>query len=150
QRYTCHSCAGCCRDFTVRLRDADVEKLDRQGWAERLGDAPYVEFRGRRYLRQRDDGACVFLQDDGLCRVHAEFGFTEKPIACQLFPFTLMPAAEGVQVGLSYACPSVIHSRGGELAAHLGDVRRLARAIPEAKSSDKPPRLRDGLELRPA
>ena len=132
QRYSCHGCGGCCREFTVQLDSDDLARLREQGWAARLDFEPTVEFRGKTYLRQREDGACVFLMDNGLCRIHAEYGLTAKPIACQLFPFTLMPTAGGrLQTGLSFACPSVIHNRGVALAEHAADVRRMAAALPE-------------------
>ena len=87
QRYSCHGCGNCCKDFTVQLRERDLQKLREQRWEERLGEPVTVEFRDRIWLRQREDGSCVFLQEDGKCRIHAEFGFAEKPTACQLFPF---------------------------------------------------------------
>ena len=89
QRYSCHGCGNCCRDFAVQLRDDDLARLREQGWATRLGEPVTVTARGTTFLRQRDDGGCVFLLEDGRCRIHAEFGFEEKPIACQLFPFHL-------------------------------------------------------------
>lgn len=131
QRYSCHGCAGCCRDFTVELRPDDLARLEEQRWAERLGHSPTVEFRGRVWLRQKVDGSCIFLEADGRCRIHAEFGLAAKPLACQMFPFVPMPGADGVQVGLSYACPSMIHNRGAELSSHLHDLRRLLRSLPE-------------------
>lgn len=121
----------------MQLRDEDVARLDAQDWATEMGERPYIEFRGTRYLRQRDDGACVFLEDNGYCRIHARHGFTKKPLACQMFPFTLMPATSGAQVGLSYACPSVINNRGDALKTHMDDVRRLAQGIPELKPTRK-------------
>ena len=74
QRYSCHGCGDCCRDLSVQLRDDDLARLEQQGWERELGEPITVEFRGRRYLRQRPDGACLFLQDDGLCRIHAHHG----------------------------------------------------------------------------
>ncbi len=131
QRYSCHSCAGCCRDFTVQLRTEDIARLNEQKWEQRLGQSPIVEFRGRKWLRQRADGACVFLESDGRCRIHAEFGLEAKPLACQMFPFVLVPGEKGIQVGLSYACPSMINNRGADIASHTEDVRRMARLLPE-------------------
>src|SRR5436190_10491197 len=83
QHYSCHGCGNCCRDFTVQLREDDLRKLREQNWEQRFGEPVTVTFRGVTYLRQRENGACVFLQDDGKCRIHAEFGFGAKPIACQ-------------------------------------------------------------------
>ncbi len=137
QHYSCRGCGRCCRHFTVQLRPEDVDRLDQQGWYEKLGQLPYVEFRGQTYLRQTDGGACVFLQDDGRCRIHAEFGLVRKPIACQMFPFTLMPSPQeqAIQTGLSFACPSVIENHGAGLDSHNSEVRRMSGALPELQSS---------------
>jgi len=139
QRYSCHSCAGCCRDFTVQLRAEDVVRLNEQQWEQRLGRSPIVHFRGRDWLRQREDGACIFLQENGLCRIHDEFGLENKPLACQMFPFALAPTEKGIQVGLSYACPSMINNRGVELSRHADDVRRMARLVPELRQGQPRP-----------
>lgn len=131
QQYSCHACGDCCRDFTVQLRDEDIERLDRQGWASELGGAPWVEFRGSRFLRQRPDGACIFLQDDGLCRIHARHGLQHKPVACRSFPLSVMPTADGPQQGLNFACRSVQRNLGAPLGTHLPDLRRIAEDAPE-------------------
>ena len=34
QRYSCHGCGDCCRDFSVQLRDRDLRRLEEQGWEE--------------------------------------------------------------------------------------------------------------------
>ena len=132
QRYSCHGCGDCCRDFSVQLRDDDLARLEQQGWERELGEPITVEFRGRRYLRQRPDGACLFLQDDGLCRIHARHGLHEKPLACRLFPFNLAPDARGPQAGLNYACRSVRANRGATLGSHEDDLARTLRGLPEA------------------
>ncbi len=131
QRYSCHGCGDCCRDFSVQLREDDLARLEEQGWERELGEPITVEFRGRRYLRQRPDGACLFLQDDGLCRIHARHGLHEKPLACRVFPFNLAPDARGPQAGLNYACRSVRANRGATLASHDDDLNRTLRALPE-------------------
>lgn len=141
QRYTCRSCGRCCKHFTVQLRDEDIKRLDDQNWYERLGERPYHEFRGSTFLKQRADRdrSCIFLQPNGLCRIHTEFGFTHKPLACRMFPFTLMPngSLQAIQLGLSFACPSVIENHGRPLLHHLNDVKQMARAIPELHAFPK-------------
>lgn len=132
QRYSCHGCGDCCRDFTVQLADEDRERLDRQRWTARLGEPVTVEFRGAHFLRQRPDGACIFLRSDGLCGVHAEFGFDEKPLACRIFPFTFAPRPREVRVGVSFACQSVRENRGASLPSHIEDLERFRQALPEA------------------
>ena len=130
QKYSCHGCGSCCRDFTVQLTDADVQKLHEQGWKERLGQEYVVKFRGHSWLKQTDDGACVFLGDNGLCKVHAEFGLEAKPLACQFFPFMLSPNTRDTHIGISFACGSVVASKGAPLQTHRDDVRRMGELLP--------------------
>ncbi len=135
QRYSCHGCGNCCRDFTVQLRVADVERLAKQGWTQRLGANPVVEFRGVPYLRQRADGACVFLREDGKCEVHAAHGFDEKPLACRMFPYMLAPEPARVRMGMSFACQSVLENKGAPCASQVAEAARIAREAPEAVQS---------------
>jgi lysine-N-methylase len=147
QRYSCHGCGNCCRDFTVQLRDADIEKLREQDWDAKLGEPVTIEFRGTTFLRQREDGACIFLMDDGRCRIHHEFGFEAKPIACQLFPFHLMPASGGqsVAMGINFACQSVLENKGAELPSHAGELRRMMDSLPEVSQPSQSPMLNGSL-----
>ena len=138
QRYSCHGCGNCCRDFTVQLREEDLKKLQAQGWEEKLGRPVTVEFKGVTYLRQREDGACVFLMDDGLCRIHKEFGFGEKPIACQLFPFHLTPGSSGIAMGINFACQSVLENKGAELRTHLNELNRMRGILSELGAAQQP------------
>ena len=132
QRYSCHGCGNCCRDFTVQLRAADARRIRDQAWDSRLGVNPIVAFRGREYLRQRADGSCVFLLDDGRCRVHAEYGFESKPIACQMFPYMLAPSEASSQMGVSFACQSVIENKGKALNEQVSDALKIVmRGLPE-------------------
>src|SRR5262245_57864013 len=97
ERWDCHQCGICCYGSIVRLSEQDREKLKQQGWDK------HPDFRGRRImvregwfssqynLAQRDNGACVFLTSDGLCRIHKEFGFEAKPLFCQMFPRQIIP-----------------------------------------------------------
>ncbi len=130
QKYSCHGCGACCRDFTVQLTPLDLQKLDEQGWREQLGQEYVVQFRGHSWLKQTDDGACVFLGDNGLCKVHAQFGLQAKPLACQFFPFMLSPNVRDTHVGISFACGSVAASKGAPLQTHRLDVRRMAELLP--------------------
>lgn len=147
QRYSCHGCGDCCRDFTVQLLPGDLEKLRAQRWEERLGMPVVTQFRGTSFLRQREDGACVFLQEGGRCLIHAELGLEAKPVACQLFPFAFAPDTRHAQVTLSFACSSVRQNKGAALASHLDEVRRMAADVPGIVPT--PVMLADGIEARP-
>lgn len=148
QRYSCHGCGNCCRDFTVQLREDDIRKLEAQGWEEKLGEPITVTFKGTQYLRQREDGACLFLDEKGLCKIHAEFGFEEKPIACQFFPFSLSPVEGKVAMGLNFACQSVLENKGADLSSHLRDLKRMAGRVEEIAPGSGPPMLTTKLRAR--
>ncbi len=148
QRYSCHGCGNCCRDFTVQLREADLAKLTAQGWEEKIGQPVTTVFRGRTYLKQRADGGCVFLMEDGLCRIHKDYGFTEKPIACQLFPFVLIPDDVRTHIGISFACQSVRENKGAELRTHLREVDRMSFSLPETRATTYSAMLADTLSAK--
>ena len=51
----------------------------------------------RRYrLGHQADGACVFLDERGLCRIHAKFGEQAKPLACRIYPYAFHPAGKKI------------------------------------------------------
>jgi lysine-N-methylase len=145
QRYSCHGCGNCCRDFTVQLRDDDVRRLREQRWEERLGTPVMVEFRGQAYLRQREDGGCIFWMEDGRCRIHAEFGFEETPIACQLFPFSIVPGERDAAMGINFACGSVLENKGAALGTHKAELLRMSGRAPETVEAAVPIGLAEGM-----
>ena len=131
QRFECRSCTNCCRELVVHLTPLDREKIDRQNWAGRITGPAFVRL-GRAYvLNHAPGGGCVFLREDGLCRIHAEFGGSEKPLACQLYPFTLDAEEAGVRVGVRFDCPTVARNEGTSLNVHRQEVTRLARELIE-------------------
>jgi len=132
QRYSCHGCGNCCRDFTVQLRPDDSQRIRQQAWETRIGTNPIVVFRGQEYLRQLPDGACIFLLDDGRCRIHAEYGSETKPVACQMFPYMLAPSETASQMGVSFACQSVVENKGKQYNEQVSDALKIVlRGIPE-------------------
>jgi len=142
QQFSCRGCTNCCRELVVHLTDADRKKIDDADWAQRLDVEPYVKLHGGYVLNHADDGACVFLTAAGRCRIHEEIGGTEKPIACQLFPFTLEREASNVRAGLRFDCPTVTRNDGAPLPSHRKDLERLAGALQDAL----PGALRDAPE----
>lgn len=127
QKFDCHSCGYCCRNLVVNVTSAERQAILDAGWRERLGgQEPFVEyrFRGRklRRLAHRADGACVFLGDDGLCRIHAESGVAVKPLACRMYPFVPTPGAGSIRVDMRADCPSVAGNRGRSLSVHRDEI----------------------------
>ncbi len=61
-----------------------------------------------------NDGACGFLQPDGLCAVHRVGGATAKPGGCQSFPRIFVDDGLAVHVSAKPECPCMLDPRGGE------------------------------------
>lgn len=129
QRWSCQSCGECCRTLVGHLSDDERERIERQNWTEKLGAKATVRLGRGWVLNKRDDGACVFLDDDNRCRIHAEFGEDAKPLACRIFPFSVRPTLNGWQASLRFDCPSVVVSQGEPLAGHRAAVSKLAERL---------------------
>jgi lysine-N-methylase len=113
------------------------ERLDTDGWAEKLGVAPYVRLGREWVLNKREDGACVFLDDENLCRIHAEFGEEAKPLACRIFPFSVRRSERGWQATLRFDCPSVTDSRGESISSHQKAVQVLVDSLPDVPKHER-------------
>lgn len=150
QHFACHSCTNCCRELVVHLTPIDRQKIDKQAWAGRIGTEPYLRH-GREYvLNHKPEGGCVFLMDDKRCRIHAEYGLTEKPLACQLFPFTLNREADDLRAGIRFDCPSAAANKGEPISQHRQAVRRLASELAVAAAlfpEVEPVELRRGYRI---
>lgn len=147
ERWDCHNCGNCCRGSIVRLDDADLKRLREQHW-ERHPD--YAGIRvfvrqgwigGGYRLAHREDGSCVFLTEDGLCRIHKEFGFDEKPIICRTFPLQLVPLGRFAYLTTRRSCPSAACDKGRNINEQRATVNRLIKAGRGAPLACKPPRL---------
>src|SRR3989442_9372312 len=87
QNWDCHSCSWCCREYIVHVSDEERERIEKQGWDKEPGfeGVPVVvKKKGRWQLNQTAAQACVFLAENGLCRIHAKFGAAAKPLACRM------------------------------------------------------------------
>ena len=148
QRFTCGRCTRCCRHFDVVVTPAEAEALRRPAlrglWSAAAGEAagppedplaPVSGQPGTFRLRRRADGACGFLAKDGACRIHAERGADQKPIACRIFPFRLHPTEANPLLTASFSCPTVVANTGDPVSASLKEISALGkqwqRAFPE-------------------
>lgn len=153
QNWDCHGCGECCHEYEVHVTEAERQRILAQGWENdpAIGDAPlFVPAGPRRQGKWRlntrgPDDACVFLNEQGKCRIHAKFGGAAKPLACQVYPFTLTPAGDHWRVGIRFACPSVTDNLGRPVSAHRDDLRAYGKGLEEregvADRSTEPPPL---------
>jgi lysine-N-methylase len=143
QNWSCHGCTDCCRnDLLVQLSPGDKQRIEKQGWTKADGVDPglmIVGEGGRFRLGHQSDGACVFLDPSGRCRIHAKFGAEAKPLACRLYPLVIHPAGQKVVVGLRFSCPSVAANRGQPLAEQRAEIQKLAECVAPDHFNEIPP-----------
>ncbi|MFT3785840.1 MAG: YkgJ family cysteine cluster protein [Tepidisphaeraceae bacterium] len=142
QNWACHSCGDCCRDLDVRATPAERERILKFDWAAPAGGKTEDSIRatpssfidkGKDFrLARRADGACVFLDSNRRCAIHARFGEKAKPLACRLYPFEFTPVGETqVSVSLHYGCPTAARGQGRPIAMQQGDLRSLQKELVE-------------------
>lgn len=147
QRWSCHSCGRCCRELVGHLTSEERARIDAYGWRERLGTAPYIHAGGSWSLNKHSDGACVFLDEENRCRIHAEQGESSKPLACRIFPFSVRAVGKGWQASFRFDCPSAARSQGASLESHRPWLEALVRELDHADPGDNDlPDLRRGLQ----
>lgn len=130
QPFQCHSCGRCCRNSW----DIRVEPQARPGISnseafhqiQRQGYQPLVVLADDSIATGRTpEGACLFLTAEQLCSIHGELGGGNKPLACQLYPYSVTATPTGYYASLSFACPSVVAGAGGDLEANRQELLGL-------------------------
>lgn len=157
QNWSCHSCGGCCRQHAIEITEEERQRIVAQNWTPAEGvpaDRPLFVRMGlfpwsRRYrLGHQADGACVFLNEAGRCRIHAKFGEPAKPLACRIYPYAFHPAGKAITVSLRFSCPSVVANRGRAITEQKGDLKTLERlVVPEGAERMPPPEISPGQRL---
>jgi lysine-N-methylase len=155
QNWSCHSCGGCCRKHLIEITEEDRQKIVEQKWTAADGvDMPSVVWHAgppwkKRYrLAHRADGACVFLDDKGLCRIHAKFGEPAKPLACQVYPYALHPGGRKLALSLRFSCPSVVENKGRPVSLQVRELKRIAElTVPPTADLIPPPDISPGVRV---
>ena len=130
QNWSCHNCGGCCREHLIEINEDEKRRIEKQKWTANDGvpvDRPVIQkiAAGRWRLAHKDDGACVFLDDAGLCRIHARFGEPAKPLACQVYPYAFHPQGSHITTSLRFSCPSVVRNQGTSLEEQRPELQKL-------------------------
>ena len=150
QNWSCHNCSGCCRQHLIEVTEEERQRIEKQSWGPEDGipeDQPVLERhsgRGSRAtfrLAHQPDGACVFLREDGLCRIHAKYGEAAKPLPCRIYPYTFQPAGPKVAVSLRFSCPSVVRNAGQPVEQQEAELNRIAKLVVPSDIRDDPPPL---------
>lgn len=96
---------------------------------ERQGYIPLVVLPSGQTVTGRDSGGtCLYLDDGGLCELHAELGAEHKPLACQLYPYSITATPDGYFTSLSFACPVVLWGHEGDLEGNRRELEVLLKS----------------------
>jgi lysine-N-methylase len=147
QNWSCHNCSGCCRQHLIEITEEERQRILDQKWTTKDGvpdGAVVVPHGGSLFkkswrLAHGSDGGCVFLGDDGLCRIHAKFGEAAKPLACRIYPYALHPAGKKVTVSLRFSCPSVVANLGKPVSECRDELKEIERLVVPANADRIPP-----------
>jgi len=127
QRFTCQACGRCCRHLALGpvepalVADAQVAAVGRT-----VADPWYHRWDEGIFLATRN-GACVFLDADQGCRLHAALGPTRKPAFCREFPFFVLKDPRGLVVLARPDCPYVLEGTGPRIEALILGILALPR-----------------------
>ena len=147
QKYSCHSCGNCCRQHEILVTQEEMQRILDQHWTPAAG-APqgmkaFVRVGGlfsKKYrLANREDGACVFLDENNRCRIHGKFGEAAKPLPCRIYPFAFHPTGKDIAVSLRFSCPSVAGNDGRPIEQHRQDLHVLRDLVVPADAANYPP-----------
>ncbi|MBP2650795.1 MAG: hypothetical protein H6Q74_1620 [Firmicutes bacterium] len=116
--FSCAMCGACCRnDWLVTVDQASYFRNAEYFGRQNKTDEFYEAFRLMEtttsvgeyaYISKRDNGGCWFLGKDNLCRLQREAGHQHLDAVCQTFPRYPMDTERGVEMTLSFSCPTVL------------------------------------------
>ncbi len=133
-RFACDGRGVCCRQYaTVVFSQLEATRARALlPLVERGGDRHEWAFTPRHgsiaipaCAVKHVDGACAYLDEAGLCRIHAAGGALAKPFGCNLFPARFVDDGEAVRVSALVECACVLRSAGQPTGDGLvpGDAR---------------------------
>lgn len=131
--FTCRSCGTCCRSsWAIPLEGDEIGRIATLfpgvDFVDEVEAAPGARVK---VLRRRPDRACVFLEQNEQCRIHALHGAAAKPSVCRRYPYFPRRVGGEVRLHLSRCCPTVRASLG---AAPAGpDLEEAIREAPPAR-----------------
>ncbi|WP_296612392.1 YkgJ family cysteine cluster protein [Sphingomonas sp.] len=105
--YRCTRCNSCCVDKRIQVNPYEIARLARNRGVS-TAEARQTFTTADSALRQREDGRCIFLGDQG-CTVHVD-----RPLVCRLFPLGRVIDAAGKVHFVPYPDPLAAHGEFGK------------------------------------
>ena len=135
--YDCVQCGRSCSYYgTIPVEDRVVETLSQHPLGLRVAETHGSAFHKRddgttvMHMVAAQDPTCVYLDQDKLCKIHAELGAAAKPTTCQQYPFQFTSTPDGLFVGASFFCTSIRENSGRPMYEHSLEI--LENLLPQA------------------
>ena len=77
----CKDCRRCCIGTDIRLISEDIERWKKENRLDILLAINPLLGGSRQLIKKKDSDECIFLSDDGNCKIH-----DTKPYICMKFP----------------------------------------------------------------
>lgn len=113
-RHACDGCGRSCEGHLVGpIEDDEAAVLQQRLDRLRASEPGVMESEATVVIRYEGDlkrvlnfpgGACVFLDENKLCRLHATWGAMSKPLPCRMFPYRLVRSETGTRISISPRC----------------------------------------------
>lgn len=148
-RWACHACGACCHGLTVEISKAEASRIDASLYRDILNGQDFAEWSfvdpekpAQRVLRQvpERNNACVFLDDRGLCSIHARQGPEFKPDPCQIFPHVVVHVPGGPpRLSLRLNCETMHETfeSGPPTAQDRDEVLRISKTLPGIRAASE-------------
>lgn len=116
--FSCLACGKCCRkDWQVTVDEQsykrNAELFLKFGKQDEFRNT-FIPLQGQKnpaeyaYIAKKPGGECWFLNDDNLCRLQQQAGHSHLDAVCQTFPRYPMNTSRGIELTLSFSCPTVL------------------------------------------
>lgn len=121
QRYACSNCgAFCCNNFSVTIDEETKSKYEDDDFLQKIIKKANVKFKKKDnksfYIPkvfEKSEYKCVFIDNNNLCHIHKEKGYSFKPVTCQYFPFSLyFDIDNNIHIETSFVCESILENNG--------------------------------------
>lgn len=157
-RYSCQGCGRCCSGWSVglteedygRIKDTDWKSLEPQLANRELFFHREQEFAAGtsaypHYTAPTAEGSCPFLVDN-LCVIHSHLGEAEKPVTCQIFPYTFAETPSGIYAGVVFYSMAAVRNIGAPLTEQKEKLEDYFKLAVEHKTSSMRPEAKAAYE----
>ena len=153
--YSCTFCGKCCSNlWEIPLTENEANKLCEVDWHScsslpESAETPATQSAiNEKQLKLCGVGSdCNFLGTDRKCRLHAKFGAEIKPFTCRMFPFGFTDTPDGVYVGTSFFCPSIVANSGAPIEELKNDFTELIKSGAVVNKIQNPVNFAPGITI---